>query len=126
MQRNKQYANGHDEQVNYITRLANNSILAIWIAGIFCMLVMITYLIVLPQKNQGDSNLQDMHPKTTESLLADKTVMLNIGLRVQAITYTATEKPSGHIVTRRLMQEKRVVLPKKAVNRDFSIKAVPK
>lgn len=115
-----------DEQVRYITRVARNSIFTIWVAGGLCILVFIIYFLWLPGKSPGSVRAGIGPSDTTESLFEDRTALLNIGLRMQSITYTSDEKASGNIITSKIIHDKKAVAPRRTTPTDFSIKAVPK
>ncbi|MFN8248523.1 MAG: hypothetical protein U0T68_06185 [Ferruginibacter sp.] len=120
------YHNDPDEQVSYITRVANNSIISIWIAGGVCIVVFLFYFLWLPVKSTGIGKVGIMPADTTEALFEDKTALLNIGLRMQSITYSSEDRSSVNIITSKIIHDKKAVAPRRTTPTDFSIKAVPK
>lgn len=125
------YRDNTEDQSRQIRRLANNSIIAIWIAGICCMLIFATYFFILPSKAEAIKAAANTNANN-EALFTDKTALVNIGLKMQSIPETAEVRSMGNFRINKIIYEKnynipqRVTKPVKTVKPDFSIKAVPK
>ena len=121
------YEHNSEGQTLQIRRVANNSIIIIWIAGIFCLLIFAVYFFILPVKAENTRSEGILNTNSnTESLFTDKTALVNIGLRMQDIPETAQVRSMGTFRINKIIYEKKFNKPAKPTIPDFSIKAVPK
>ena len=121
------YDHNSEGQTLQIRRIANNSIVIIWIAGICCVLIFSVYFFILPAKAEN-TRIEGMLNvnSNTESLFTDKTALVNIGLKMQDIPETAQVRSMGNFRINKIIYEKKINKPAKPTMPDFSIKAVPK
>ena len=119
------YDHNSEGQTLQIKRIANNSIIIIWIAGISCLIIFTIYFLILPAKAENAKPVRILNTNA-ESSFTDKTVLVNIGLRMQDIPDTAEVKSIGNFRINKVTYEKKINKPIKPVIPDFSIKAVPK
>ena len=121
------YDPNSEEQTIQLKKIANNSIIIIWIAGISCLLIFAVYFFILPAKAEHAGTEVMLNANSnTESLFNDKTALVNIGLRMQAIPEAAEVRSMENFRINKIMYEKKINKPERATTPDFSIKAVPK
>lgn len=127
------------DQVKRIRKFANNAVIIIWVAGAFAIGVLATYFLFFSDKAWADnSRMETMigsKKLADENLFTDKTTLVNIGLRMQAIPEDVEMESRGTISINKIIHDQKLNkikktikpdLPGKATKPGFSVKAVPK
>ena len=127
------------DQITRIRKFANNAIIIIWMAGSCAVLVLTFYFLFFTDHARADNSrietIIGSAKPADETLFTDKTTLVNIGLRMQAIPEDADIESGGTISINKIIHDqklnkiKKVIkpdLPVKAIKPGFSVKAVPK
>lgn len=127
------------DQITRIRNFANNSIRIIWLAGFTAILILMGYFLFFSESAQQAVNRKNERSRgltklADETVFADKTTLVNIGLRMQAIREDSSLQTNGTISINKIIHDQKLnkikkaepapVTAKKKV--DFAIKAVPK
>lgn len=116
----------HDTHIQMIRRNARKSILVIWMAGICCIIFFAIYFLSLYQKAEMEG-YNGLPAVKAEAIFNDKTSLVNIGLKMQAIPEANEEKPVVNIRTSKIIYDQKAVKQiKQPASKNFAIKAVPK
>lgn len=140
MAQTNKYDNARASQMSRIRKLANNSIVIIWMAGLSATLVLTAYFLFFSEDSWAEKRNQtamNSTKLTDETLFTEKTTLVNIGLKMQAIQEEADgELGSGGTISinkiihdQKLNKIKKPVKPEltaKEIKPGFSVKAVPK
>lgn len=134
------YDNKRGDQITRIRKFANNSIRIIWLAGFAAILILVGYFLFFSESahqavNRKNEKSRGLTRLADETVFADKTTLVNIGLRMQAIREDSTVQTNGTISINKIIHDQKlskikktepetVTAKKKKV--DFAIKAVPK
>ncbi len=133
------YDTARKDQITRIRKFANNAIIIIWMAGFCAILVLTGYFLFFTDRAMADNTRMETiigSKKTAEeTLFTDKTTLVNIGLRMQAIPEDAEMESGGTISINKIIHDQKLNKIKKAIKPDltvkgvkpgFSVKAVPK
>ena len=140
MAQTSKYDNARRDQITRIRKLANNSIVTIWTAGFSAVMVLTAYFLFFSEDSWAEKRSETIRGSaklTDELLFTDKTTLVNIGLKMQAIQEEADgELGSGGTISinkiihdQKLNKIKKPVKPElvaKEIKPGFTIKAVPK
>ena len=133
------YDNGRGDQITRIRKIANACIVIVWLAGLGAIMVLLGYFLFFSE-NAKDANNKKNERKNgftkvaDETVFADKTALVNIGLKMQAIREDSTVESNGSISINKIIHDQKLNKIKKeqvpvaapAKKTDFAIKAVPK
>ena len=127
------------DQIARIRKFANNAIIIIWMAGFCAIMVLTAYFVFFTDRAMADSSRMETiigSKKTAdETLFTDKTTLVNIGLRMQAIPEDTDMESGGTISINKIIHDQKLNkikktikpdLPVKGIKPAFSVKAVPK
>lgn len=118
------------DQINRIRKFANISIVIIWVAGFSAFMVLATYFIIIKDRSKTENNnietIIGSAKLSGEKLFTDKTTLVNIGLRIQAIPGDTDVVTRGTISINKIIHDQQLKRIKKPIKPDFSIGAVPK
>ncbi|MEP7164673.1 MAG: hypothetical protein ABI741_08265 [Ferruginibacter sp.] len=134
------YDNARQEQISRIRKIANNAIIIIWMAGISAILVLTTYFLFFTDDAKADNSrfetLMGSAKLADETMFTDKTTLVNIGLRMQAMPEDIDMASGGTISINKIIHDQKLNKIKKALKKPeppvkvtkpgFSVKAVPK
>ena len=140
MAQTSKYDNARRDQITRIRKLANNSIVTIWTAGFSAVMVLTAYFLFFSEDSWAEKRSETIRGSaklTDELLFTDKTTLVNIGLKMQAIQEEADgELGSGGTISinkiihdQKLNKIKKPLKPElsvKEIKQGFSVKAVPK
>ena len=125
------YDIGRENQIIRIRKFANNAIMIIWVAGFIAMLVLVAYFLFFTEyEQQADHNRNEKGQGSViqaaeATMFTDKTTLVNIGLRMQAIKEDSDLQPNGTIRINKIIHDQKLIKAS-PVKPDFAVKAVPK
>lgn len=125
------YEHNRVDQVFMIRKIANNSIKVIWLAGIIAILLLVGYFFYYSENGwinrNGFEKSNGSKKQEVDIMFSDKTTLVNIALRMQAVPAGTEPEPGGTIGISKIIHDQKLKkIIKKPVKEDFSIRAVPK
>lgn len=104
---------GIDRQLTEIRKVSNHAILAIWVAGINSTLIFIVYYIFFSanaaaiDKSRFNA-MNGLNSLSDKALFADKTTLVNMGLKIQEMSDFADVKSHGSISIRKIKYDQQL------------------
>jgi hypothetical protein len=125
------YGKERDDQVVRIRKIANNFIMIIWMAGVSSILLFFAWFLFFTDNsrqsvNNGFETIIGSAQQANGSVFTDKTTLVNIGLRMQAIPEDTDLKSNGSISINKINYDHKLNRIKKPIIPEFAVKAVPK
>ena len=116
-----------DDEIAAISKFANTAITIIWLAGIGSIMVYIFYFLfflvnAVPAKSRTDN--ADKLPEA--NVFSDKTTLVNIGLKIEAVSANTDTKVTGSIRIHKIKHDEQINRTVRSVKSDFIVKPIPK
>ncbi len=125
------YNSGADDELIRISKMSNIAITIIWLSGLNSMLVFIFYFLFFPNNSnlaakKSYKNVFEVNHVSDAIFFADKTTLVNIGLKIQASPGSTDIESNGSIGIHKIKYDRQLNKPMQPVKTGFYVKAIPK
>ena len=124
---------GIDKQLTEIRKVSNHAILAIWVAGINSALIFVVYYIFFSANADAIDKsrfnaMNGLNSLSDKALFADKTTLVNMGLKIQEMSDLTNVKSQGSISIRKIKHDQQIKQnkEKQPAKPGFFVGSIPK